>query len=93
MACVEVEKFPGFTTESYEALMEAAYGGKQLQEGQLFFVVGTAGDTLFVVDAWESREACDRSMEKAMAAMTKLGLSMDNMSHEEFEISDLQLGR
>jgi hypothetical protein len=92
MAFVEVEKFPGVTTEDYEKLMEAAYGGTELLDGQLFFAVGTAGDTLYYVDAWDSREKCDAAMEKMMAAVPKVGISLDNMSHEEFELYDLKVG-
>ena len=92
MAFVEVDKFPGFTTEDYERLMEAAYGGTELLDGQLFFVVGTAGDTLVYVDGWQSREQCDAAMAKMMEAASKLGMSFENMSHEEFEIYDLKAG-
>ena len=92
MAFVEVEKFPGLTIQAYDELMQAAYGGKDLLDGQLFSVVGTAGDTLFYVDAWDSREACDAAMKKMMAVVPTLGISLDNMSHEEFEIHELKVG-
>jgi len=68
-----------------------ATGGKLL-DGELFFVDGYQGDEIWVIDAWETREQCDRGMEKWGPAMEAAGVSMDDVTVEEFEIDELHLG-
>jgi hypothetical protein len=92
MAFVEVDKFPGLTPEKMDQWVEAA-GMRGLQEGELFRVAGTADGTLIVLNAWDSREACDTAMEKYMGAAKELGISMEGMSHEEYEIHGIELGQ
>ena len=92
MAFIEVDKFPGLTPEKMDQWVEAA-GMRDIQEGELFRVMGTADGTLIILNAWDSREACNIAMEKYMNAAKDLGISMEGMSHEEYEIQGLELGR
>jgi hypothetical protein len=93
MAFVEIDKLPGFDLETYHMLVGEIYGdGPQLTEGEMFRVAGTTGDGLVVLNAWTSREACDRTMAKWMDVFQKHQLSMEGVSHQEFEIHDVQLG-
>ena len=90
MAFVEVDKFPGLSPETMDQWVEAA-GMQGLQEGELFRLAGTADGTLIVLNAWDSREACNVAMEKYMGAAKELGISMEGMSHEEYEIHGIEV--
>ena len=92
MAFVEVDKFPGLTPEKLDEWVEAA-GMRDLQDGELFRVAGTADGTLIILNAWDSREECNLAMEKYMGAAKELGISMEGMSHEEYEIHGIELGQ
>ncbi|MBT2523839.1 hypothetical protein [Arthrobacter sp. ISL-28] len=72
-------------------MRDQATGGKLL-DGELFYVDGYQGDEIWAIDAWETREACDRGMEKWGPAMQAASVSMDDMTLEEFEIDQLHLG-
>jgi hypothetical protein len=85
MAFVEVDKFPGLSKEQMDKWVEAA-GMSELQEGELFRVGATADDGLIVLNAWDSRDACNLAMEKYMGAAKELGITMEGMRHEEYEI-------
>jgi hypothetical protein len=91
MAFVQVVRSKALTKDQYKKLREQATGGKLL-DGELFFVDGFQGDELWTIDGWETREACDRGMEKWGPAMQAAGVSMDDMTLEEFEIDTLHLG-
>jgi hypothetical protein len=91
MAFVQVTRVKGVGKDTYQAIREQATGGKLL-DGELFFVDGYQGDEIWAIDGWETREACDRGMEKWGPAMQAAGVSMDGMSLEEFEIDQLHLG-
>ena len=91
MAFVQVTRAKGISRDTYVAMREQATGGKLL-DGELFFVDGYQGDEVWAIDGWETREACDRGMEKWGPAMEAAGVSMDSMSLEEFEIDQLHLG-
>jgi hypothetical protein len=91
MAFVQVTRAKGVSKDTYQAIREQATGG-QLLDGELFFVDGYQGDEIWAIDGWETREACDRGMEKWGPAMQAAGVSMDAMSLEEFEIDQLHLG-
>ena len=92
MAFVEVDKFPGLSPETMDRWVEAA-GMRGLQEGELFRVAGTAEGTLIVLNAWDSREACNLAMDKYMNAANELGITLEGMSHEEFEIHGLEVAQ
>lgn len=92
MAFVEVDKFPGLSTETMDQWVETA-GMGELQEGELLRIAGTADGTLLILNAWESREACNLAMEKYMGAAKEIGISLEGMSHEEYEIHGIELGR
>jgi hypothetical protein len=91
MAFVQVVRSKTFSREQYQAVRDQATGGKLL-DGELFFVDGFQGDEIWSIDGWESREACDRGMEQWGPAMQAAGISMDDITLEEFEIDQLHLG-
>ena len=90
MAFVEVDKFPGLTVEAMDQWVEAA-GMRDLQDGELFRIVGSADGTVLILNAWDSREACNIAMEKYMEAAKELGISFEGMAHEEYEINRIEL--
>ena len=90
MAFVEVDRFPGLTAETMDRWAEAA-GLRELQDGELFRIVGSADGTVLVLNAWNSREACNVAMEKYMGAAKELGISFEGMAHEEYEIDRIEL--
>lgn len=91
MPFVQVTRTKAVRKDTYERIREQATGGKLL-DGELFFVDGYQGDELWAIDGWETREQCDRGMEKWGPAMQAAGVSMDDMTLEEFEIDQLRLG-
>jgi hypothetical protein len=90
MPFVQVTRVKGVSKDQYERIREQATGGKLL-DGELFFVDGYQGDELWAIDGWETREQCDRGMNKWGPAMAAEGVSMDGMNLEEFEIDSLLL--
>src|SRR4029453_14104138 len=88
---VQVTRSQSLDKDRYRAMRDQATGGKLL-DGELFYVDGYQGGEIWAIDAWETREACDRGMEKWGPAMQAAGVSMDDMSLEEFEIDQLRLG-
>jgi hypothetical protein len=91
MPFVQVTRSKALDKAQYEALREQATGG-QLLDGELFFVDGYQGDEVWAIDGWETREQCDRAMEKWGPAMQAAGVSMEDMTLEEFEIDRVLLG-
>ena len=91
MAFVEVDKFPGLTPETLDQWVAAA-GMEGLKDGELFRLSGTADGTLIVLNAWDSREACNLAMDKYMDAAKELDISLEGMVHEEYEIHKIELG-
>jgi hypothetical protein len=91
MPFVQVTRTKGVSRDRYEKMREQATGGKLL-DGELFFVDGQQGDEIWVIDGWETREQCDRGMEKWGPAMQAAGISMEDVNLEEFEIDTLHLG-
>lgn len=91
MPFVQVTRAKGVSRDQYEKMREQATGGKLL-DGELFFVDGYQGDEIWAIDGWETREQCDRGMEKWGPAMQAAGVSMDDFTLEEFEIDQLHLG-
>jgi hypothetical protein len=57
----------------------------------LFHVAGENDAGWWVIDAWESREQCEKSMAKLMPALQQVGISMSEPPRE-FEIHRLMLG-
>jgi hypothetical protein len=70
--------------------MEKAYGGHDLSDGEMFRVAGVGEGTLWVIDAWETREQCDASGAKVMPAIQEQGF-MEATEIKEFEIHSLVL--
>jgi hypothetical protein len=91
MAFVQVTRSKTISKDRYLTVREQATGGKLL-DGELFFVDGYDGDEIWAIDGWETREACDRGMEKWGPAMQAAGVTMEDFTLEEFEIDQLHLG-
>jgi hypothetical protein len=91
VAFVQVTRSKTLGKEPYLAMRDQATGGKLL-DGELFFVDGSSGDEIWAIDGWETREACDRGMEKWGPAMAAAGVGMNDFTLEEFEIDTLHLG-
>jgi hypothetical protein len=93
VAFVQVTRMRSAQKEQYERIRDQALGGKLL-DGELFYVDGYQGDELWVLDGWETREQCDRAASEAWGpAMEASGISMGDMTTEEFEIDQVRLGR
>lgn len=90
MAFVQIVTIPGVTSDQYDKVMDLAYGGKPV-DGELFHVAGQNDAGWWVIDAWESREQCDRSFEQLMPALQEVGISMSE-APKEFEIHSLTQG-
>jgi hypothetical protein len=90
MAFVQIVVIPGVTAEQYDEVMDTAYGGTP-PDGELFHVAGPSEEGWYVIDGWESRTQCDRSMQKLMPALREAGVSMSGPP-KEFEIHKLELG-
>jgi hypothetical protein len=88
MTFVQITTAPGLTAEQYDAIMQAAHGGR-LSDGEIFHVAGAADGTWYVVDGWESREQCERSMSKLMPAFAQAGVDPSSFEIREFEIHNL----
>jgi len=89
MPFVQIVTIPGVTADQYDKVMEIASGG-ELSDGELFHVAGQNEAGWWVIDGWESREQCERSMGKLMPALQAAGISMSEMP-QEFEIHKLML--
>jgi hypothetical protein len=85
------EERRGFVDEVRRFACEELVDPALLQDGELFRLAGTADGTLIVLNAWDSRDACNLAMEKYMGAAKELGISMEGMSHEEYEIHGLEV--
>lgn len=89
MAFVQIATVKGVTAEQYDRVMKLAYDGK-LQDGELFHVAGPTEDGFCVIDAWETREQCDRSFEKLQPALAEAGIELTEMP-AEFEVHNLKV--
>jgi quinol monooxygenase YgiN len=93
MAFAVIAEIPGGTLEQYDAVAEAMgfEGSEETSHGLLVHLAGLAGDTLIVIDLWESREAYQRHLaelgEKGREAVRKAGLPP--YTHREFEVYSL----
>lgn len=85
MAFVQVTIVPGVTAEQYDGVIEAAQGGK-LADGEIFHVAGQGPEGWVVIDAWESREQCDRSMANLVPAFMAAKLNPETFGGYEIEI-------
>ena len=92
MAFVEIDKIPGLDLETLAKLVDEVYGdGPRLKEGELFRVAGSTGDGIYVLNGWDSRDACNRTMAAYMDVFQRHGLTMEGAVHEEYEIHEAQL--
>jgi hypothetical protein len=82
MAFVERVILPGMTADQYDQLREAVLSDGPL-DGELFHVAGPTPEGWCTIDAWESKEQCDRAMEKWMTAFQEAGITMEGMSPPE----------
>lgn len=89
MSFVQIVRVEGIAADQYDKVIQAAYGGK-LDDGELFHVAGPSGDAWYVIDGWESREQCDRSLERLMPALQEAGIELSEMP-AEFQIHRLEM--
>jgi hypothetical protein len=93
MAIAIIVEIPGGTLEQYGRMSEAMHfkDDRQASPGMIVHFAGLAGDTLVVVDVWESREAYQRHLaeigEEGREAVRKVGLPP--YTHREFEVHNL----
>jgi hypothetical protein len=85
MAFVQITIAPGLTAEQYVAVMQAAHGGA-LSDGEIFHVAGPSDQGWYVVDGWDSREQCERSMAKLIAALGEARVDASSFEMREFDI-------
>ena len=84
---------PGGTLDQYDRMSEAMHfkGDGRASQGMIAHFAGLAGDTLVVVDVWESREAyqshLDAMGEEGREAIREVGLP--SYTHREFEVYNL----
>lgn len=88
MAFVQITIAPDLTAEQYDAVMQAAHGGA-LSDGEIFHVAGPSEQGWYVVDGWESREQCERSMAKVMTALEEARVDASSFEIREFDIHNL----
>ena len=95
MAYAAVVEIPGGTLKHYEQVAEAMRlkGVEEAPEGMMIHFAGLAGDSLSVVDVWESREAYERHLaeidDKARESVRKAVGDLPPYTHREFEIHKL----
>ena len=92
MAIAIIVEIPGGTLEQYSRMSEAMhFKGDRPSPGMAVHFAGLTGDTLVVVDVWESREAYDRHLaelgEAGREAVRKVGLPP--YAHREFDVYNL----
>jgi hypothetical protein len=93
MAIAIIVEIPGGTLEQYDKVNKALglADGKETPPGIIVHFAGLAGDSLVVIDVWESREAYERHLaetgEEGRAAVRKVGLPP--YTHREFEIYNM----
>jgi hypothetical protein len=92
MAFVQMVTVPGMTADQYDNVMELAYGGGHLSDGEIFHVAGGNDAGWWVIDGWESRAQCDASAEKLMPALQEVGISL-TAPPQEFEIHNIMMRR
>ena len=89
MAFSVIAEIPGGTLEQYDAIAAAMeWGDGEGPPGLLVHFAGMDGDTLIVVDLWESKEAYYRHLaaigDRGREAVEKVGLPP--YMHREFEV-------
>jgi hypothetical protein len=93
MAIAVMAEVPGGTLEQYDKVNEAMglAGARETPPGMIVHFAGLAGDSLVVIDVWESREAYERHLakigEQGRAAVRKVGLP--TYTHREFEVHNM----
>ena len=93
MAFAVIAEIPGGTLDQYDRVSEAMHlkGVREASPGLIVHFAGLAGDTLTVIDVWESREAYERHLaglgEEGREAIRKVGLPP--YTHREFEVYNL----
>lgn len=73
MAMCRIYEIPGATTEQYDEV--TALAGDVLEAGARVHVAGTAGNSLYVIEVWESPEALQQwlaSQQQAAAAQAQV---------------------
>jgi len=93
MAFAIITEIPGGTLDQYDKVSEAMRltGAEEASPGLVIHFAGLAGDSLVVIDVWESREAyqshLDAMGEEGREAIREVGLP--SYTHREFEVYNL----
>ena len=91
MAYAVIAEIPGATLEQYDAMAAVIERAEGRSEGLIVHFAGLSGETLVVIDLWESKEAYQRHI----AALGDLGheavreIGLPPYSHREFEVRRL----
>ncbi len=93
MAIAIIVEIPGGTLEQYDKVNKAMglADGKETPPGMIVHFTGLAGESLVVIDVWESREAYEGHLaemgEQGRAAVRKVGLPP--YTQREFEVYNM----
>jgi hypothetical protein len=91
MAFVQITKSATINKETFEQVHRDWTGGG-LADGELWLAAGKGDEGFYVIDAWESREKCEAAFARLMPILQKAGLSIEDMTVEEFDIDTQVLG-
>jgi hypothetical protein len=76
MSTVMSMEWPGLTPEQYTQVMRALDFDTKAPAGGVFHVAGFRGDTLRVMDIWESQKAFEKfQKERLVPALQKVGIT------------------
>jgi hypothetical protein len=78
MGFVQIYRGSDITPEQWEQVRKGVLEGGPI-EGEIFSVAGETGGELYVIDGWESQEACHTAMSRYMPVIEKAGISMEGM--------------
>jgi len=76
MATLMIMEWPGVTIDQYTQVMKLLDLDSTPARGAMLHLAGTDGNTMRVVDVWESRDAFQQfQQDRLMAAVQKAGVS------------------
>lgn len=84
MAYVHISKSRGTSLDQYGKVLDEL--GSDPVTGQLLHIVGESGDTLYIVDVWQSKGHADRfASERLFPAFARAGVRPEGQ-HDEVEL-------
>lgn len=87
MAICRIYEVEGATLDQYD---EVDKKFPDIPAGGRYHVAGSTGDTLYVIEVWDSAEASDQSMEEIGPELEKVGIPEPKVT--EFEVHNEQHG-